>query len=169
MAETHYLREMKKIKVFAFDLDAVLTDGSLFISEKGELLRTMNVRDGYAMQLAVRKGYKVCIISSGGKSEGVVTRLKRLGIDDVFMEVKDKTNKLLEFLITHNLNPKDVLYMGDDMPDLKVMSIVGFPCCPADAVQEIVTLCKYISPVNGGKGCVRDVIEKVLKLNNKWE
>lgn len=168
MADTHYLQEMKTIKAFVFDVDGVLTDGSLFVQERGEMLRTMYIRDGYAIQLAVKKGYKVCIIS-GGKSEGVISRLKRLGVEDVFMGVDDKTEKLEEYLISNNLKAKDILYMGDDMPDFDVMSIVGFPCCPADAVQEIVTLCKYISPLKGGRGCVRDVIEKVLKLNNCWE
>ncbi len=168
MADTHFLQEMKNIKAFVFDVDGVLTDGSLFIPERGEMLRTMNIRDGYALQLAVKKGYKVGIIS-GGKSEGVASRLKRLGVSDVFMGVENKSERMEEFLIVNNLTAKDVLYMGDDMPDFDVMSVVGFPCCPADAVSEIVTLCKYISPLKGGKGCARDVIEKVLKLNGHWE
>jgi 3-deoxy-D-manno-octulosonate 8-phosphate phosphatase (KDO 8-P phosphatase) len=168
MAESHYLHQMKSITTFVFDVDGVFTNGPLIITENGDLLRTMNIRDGYAVQLAVKKGYKVCIIS-GGRSEGVIARMKRLGVDNVFMGVENKTEKLKEFAAAQEISLNDVLYMGDDMPDWQVMKTTGFPCCPADAVEEIIALCKYISPAKGGEGCVRDVIEKVLKLNGDWE
>ncbi len=156
------------IKAFAFDVDGVLTNGDLIILPNGVMARTMNVKDGYALQLAVKKGYQIAIIS-GGNSKEVIERLNILGITDVYMNVSDKLAVLQQFQEKHRLQTNEMLFMGDDLPDFEVMQHVGLPCCPNDAVDEIKEICKYISPINGGKGCARDVIEKVLKLANKWQ
>jgi 3-deoxy-D-manno-octulosonate 8-phosphate phosphatase (KDO 8-P phosphatase) len=127
----------------------------------------MNIKDGYALQLAVKKGYHIIIIS-GGKSDLVQERLEKLGITHVFMQAHDKAAVLLQFMQMHNLSKEHVLFMGDDMPDLEAMAMSGLPCCPADACTEVKELSVYISPQNGGEGAARDVIEKVMKLNNDW-
>lgn len=162
------LEAFAPIRTFVFDVDGVLTDGSLLATEEGHLLRRMNIRDGYALQLAIKKGYQVWIIS-GGKSEAVRSRLNKLGVTEVHLAVQDK-KQLLQHLATTTNTPYDsILYMGDDIPDYAVMQYCGMPTCPADAVAEIRQVSKYISPLTGGSGCVRDVIEKVLKLNKDWD
>jgi 3-deoxy-D-manno-octulosonate 8-phosphate phosphatase (KDO 8-P phosphatase) len=162
------LQIFKQIKALVFDVDGVLATEIMVILQDGEMARKMNSKDGYALQLAVKKGYKIAIIS-GGNSEGVRIRLERLGVQDVFLGVHNKKEKLLEYIAQNQLNPEEVLYMGDDIPDYVVMNMVGLPCCPADAVQEIKQISKYISPFDGGRGCGRDVIEKVMKLNGHWD
>jgi 3-deoxy-D-manno-octulosonate 8-phosphate phosphatase (KDO 8-P phosphatase) len=157
----------KPIKTFVFDVDGVLATDTMIVMPDGELIRSMNSKDGYAMQLAVKKGYHVIIIS-GGHSQAVKQRLANLGIKDVFLSIHNKKEKLIEYATQNKLRFEEVLYMGDDIPDYEVMQLAGLPCCPADAVPEIKSICKYISPCNGGFGCGRDVIEKVLKLNNNW-
>lgn len=161
------LSQFKKITAFVFDVDGVLTDGSLLITEKGELLRTMNIKDGYAIKTAIQQGYKVAIITSG-KSDGVIKRLKDLGVTDIYSNVSDKKEALEEFISTYEIPKEKILYMADDMPDLECMKMVGLPASPHDAIPEITKISNYISSFDGGQGCVRDVIEKVLKLNNKW-
>lgn len=161
------LAQFSQIKTFVFDVDGVLTDGSLLILNDGQMVRRMNVKDGYALQLALRRGYKMVILS-GGNPEAVRERLNHLGIKDVFLKVENKKDKLTEYILHHQLSWKEVLFMGDDIPDYEVMQMVGIACAPADAVPEIKQISNYISPVNGGYGCVRDVIEKVLKLNDDW-
>lgn len=156
------------IRTFVFDVDGVLTDGTLMLTEDGHMLRSMNIKDGYAMQLAIKKGYKVWVIS-GGKSEAVRLRLNKLGLSDIHIGIENKKEVLHQIAIESNTAYNSVLYMGDDIPDYAAMQICGLPCCPHDAVSEIRQISKYISPFNGGKGCVRDVIEKVLKLNGDWE
>ena len=156
------------IRTFVFDVDGVLTDGSLMLTEDGHMLRSMSIKDGYAMQHAVKKGYQVWIIS-GGKSEAVRLRLNKLGIQEVHIGVESKKEFLHEITIASKTTYDTILYMGDDIPDYAAMQACGLPCCPADAVIEIKNVAKYISPYTGGKGCVRDVIEKVLKLNGDWE
>jgi len=156
------------IKTFVFDVDGVLTDGSLILTDEGGMLRTMNIKDGYAMQLAVKNGYGVWIIS-GGKSEAVRQRLNRLGISEVHIGIESKKEFLHDIIIASKTDYSSVLYMGDDIPDYAAMQTCGLPCCPNDAVNEIRQVAKYISPKDGGKGCVRDVIEKVLKLNGHWD
>ncbi|MEP6713247.1 MAG: 3-deoxy-D-manno-octulosonate 8-phosphate phosphatase, partial [Ferruginibacter sp.] len=145
----------------------VLTDGSLLLLNDGQMARRMNIKDGYALQLAIKKNYRILIIS-GGHSEAVKMRLEKLGVTDIFLGNLDKKETLLNYISAHNLHWPQVLYMGDDIPDLIPMQMVGLACCPADAVAEIKGISHYISPVNGGYGCVRDVIEKVLKLNGDW-
>jgi len=161
------LAAFKPIKLFVLDVDGVLTDGTLLVLNDGQMARRMNIKDGYALQLAVKKGYLVLIIS-GGNSEAVKIRLEKLGITDIFMNVVNKKEVLVEFVFRHNLLWSQVLYMGDDIPDYSTMQMAGVACCPMDAVAEIKTISHYISPVKGGEGCVRDVIEKVLKLNHHW-
>lgn len=162
------LQLFKQIKTFVFDVDGVLATEILVILQGGDMARNMNSKDGYALQLAVKKGYGVVIIS-GGTSEPVRQRFERLGVRDVFLGVYDKKEILLEYARKKQLHLHEMLYMGDDIPDYVVMNLVGLPCCPADAVQEIKQISKYISPVDGGRGCGRDVIEKVLKLNGHWD
>lgn len=154
------------VKAFVFDVDGVMTDGMLVVLQD-ELHRMMNIRDGYALHAAIHAGYPICVIS-GGKSESVHTRLNNLGITEVHLGVKDKPSILNEFLKAHDLNATEVLYMGDDLPDLDVMRIVGVRCCPADAAPEIRAISLYISPLAGGRGCVRDVIEQVMRLHGNW-
>lgn len=162
------LELFKPITTFVFDVDGVLTDGSLLVLNDGQMARTMNIKDGYALQLAIRKGYRVLIIS-GGTDNAVKARLNKLGVTDVFMSITDKKEVLAAYVIMHRLQWEQVLFMGDDMPDYIAMQMAGLPCCPADAVTEIKQISKYISTVEGGKGCGRDVIEKVLKLNGHWD
>ena len=157
----------KPIKTFVFDVDGVLATNLILVLQ-GDMARSMNTRDGYALQLAVKKGYRVVIIS-GGKSEPVKQRLVGLGITDVFLGIHNKKEKLLEYVQTHQLKWEEILYMGDDIPDYSPMQLVGMPCCPADAVNEIKSISKYISIFKGGYGCGRDVIEKVMKLNGHWD
>lgn len=161
------LEQFKKITTFIFDVDGVMTDGSIGIVPGLEYLRTMNTKDGYGLQLAVKRGYNVAIIT-GGFSSPVAERMNSLGITDVFQSVRNKLEIFNQYILKKNITASQVLYMGDDIPDFEVMRAVGLACCPADAVQEIREIAHYISPFNGGKGCVRDVIEKVLKLNDHW-
>jgi len=163
----NFLEKLNDINTFIFDVDGVLTNGELLILENGQLLRKMNTRDGYAMKKAAQAGYNVCIIT-GGKSEGVKTRLEGLGITDIFINIENKREVYSEYIRRNGINADNVLYMGDDLPDYAVMRLVGLPACPADAAHEISELAAYISPYDGGKGCVRDIIEKVLRLHGKW-
>lgn len=157
----------KSIKLFVLDVDGVLTDGNLLVLNDGQMARSMNIKDGYALQLAVKRGYQVLVIS-GGNADAVKNRLERLGISEVWMNAVNKIDILSKYVTDHRLSWQQVLYMGDDIPDLRPMQMAGLACCPADAVPEIKAQSHYISPVNGGRGCVRDVIEKVLKLNDHW-
>lgn len=159
--------KFKNVKAFVFDVDGVLSNGEILVTESGNQLRTFSTRDGYTLQLAVKRGYPIAIIT-GGKSKGIRDRMNGLGIADVFIGVGDKELVLNDWLESKSLTMKDVLYMGDDIPDLEVMKQVGFAACPCDAVEEIKGLCHYISPVAGGKGAVRDVMEKVMKLQGTW-
>lgn len=161
------ISRFKLIKTFVFDMDGVLTDGSILVNSGTSWIRKMNVRDGYALQLAARSGFKIIVIS-GSDAPPVAERLNKLGIDDVFMKVNDKASFLKKILKEKNLQAAEILYMGDDIPDYDCMKIAGIAACPSDAAFEIKNIAAYISPFKGGEGCVRDVIEKVLKLNNKW-
>ncbi|HET6256112.1 MAG TPA: HAD hydrolase family protein [Puia sp.] len=162
------LEKFKSIRTFVFDVDGVMTDGSVHVYQTGEQVRRMSTRDGYSLQLAIKKGYRVVVIS-GAMSEGVRQRLDYLGIKDIFLEIHDKVAVLRQYAKDHSLDPSDMLYMGDDIPDYRAMQFVGLACAPADAAPEIRHMAAYISSFNGGQGCVRDVIEKVLKLNGHWE
>jgi len=161
------LERFKQVKIFVFDVDGVLTDGTLLVLDDGQMVRKMNIKDGYALQLALKRGYRVVVIS-GGTSEAVRERLNRLGVSDLFLKVHDKVQVLSDYLVQHTLKWEDVLFMGDDIPDYMVMKKVGLACAPADAAPEIKQISQYVSPVNGGFGCAREVIEKVLKMNDDW-
>ena len=163
-----YKEYLQHITTFIFDVDGVLTDGTVTITTSGEMLRKMNIKDGYALKTAIDNGFNVCVIS-GGSNEGVRIRLRGLGVTDIYLGAHNKIEQLEEYLDIYNIKAKNVLYMGDDIPDVPVMKLVGLPCCPQDAVQEIKAISKYISHKNGGKGAVRDVIEQVLKVHNKWD
>lgn len=158
---------LEPITTLIFDVDGVFTNSQLLITEKGELLRSMNARDGYAVRCALQAGLHIAIIT-GGKSEGVKKRLQGLGIVDIYYGIQYKPDALEEYVLTYDVDLSTTLYMGDDMPDYEVMQKVGVPCCPADAAPEIMSLCQYVSPFKGGEGCVRDIIEKVLKLKGQW-
>ncbi|MFT5751231.1 MAG: 3-deoxy-D-manno-octulosonate 8-phosphate phosphatase (KDO 8-P phosphatase) [Flavobacteriales bacterium] len=165
--EKSYKEYLHQITTFIFDVDGVLTDGSLHITTEGQMHRTMNVKDGFALKEAINQGYHLCIIS-GGTDEGVRKRLQTLGLTDIYLGAHQKVAQLQAFLTEKNINPEQVLYMGDDLPDYPAMQMLGLPTCPQDAVKEIKEISKYISHKNGGKGCVRDVIEQVLKVQGKW-
>lgn len=162
-----YKEIMNDITTFIFDVDGVLTDSSVHITPTGEMLRVMNIRDGFAMKAAVESGYHVCIIS-GGSNEGVRIRLQNLGIKDIHLACPDKVENFKEYTDIYSIKPEQVLYMGDDIPDYHVMKLVGLPTCPQDASPEIKGISKYISHKNGGRGAVRDVIEQVMKVQGKW-
>jgi 3-deoxy-D-manno-octulosonate 8-phosphate phosphatase (KDO 8-P phosphatase) len=164
---TNYKELLKNITTFIFDYDGVLTEGIITLTESGEPLRTANVRDGYALQLAVKKGYRIAVIS-GGKSKSMSNRLSSLGIKDVFLGVEHKVEVFDQYLKDNAINKEEVMYMGDDIPDYHVMQLVAVAACPADAAEEIRAISNYISHYEGGKGCVRDIIEQVLKLQQNW-
>jgi len=161
------LELFKKITTFIFDIDGVLTDGTVLVLENGLQARRMHIKDGFALQMAIKNGYNVLILS-GSNSPQIIQRLEKLGITDIHMSVMDKKEFIADYITKNNLSKEQLLYMGDDLPDLPAMSIVGLPVCPADAVNEVKDAVQYISPHNGGNACVRDVIEKVLKLNDHW-
>lgn len=161
------LQYFKPITTFVFDVDGVLTDGTVLLLEEGLQARRMHVKDGLALQMALKNGYNVVIIS-GAYSEPVLQRMQYLGITEVFLATKNKKEFLNNYFSQKEIDWQQVLFMGDDLPDLPVLQSAGLPCCPADAIPEAKNASKYISPINGGSGCVRDVIEKVLKLNDHW-
>jgi 3-deoxy-D-manno-octulosonate 8-phosphate phosphatase (KDO 8-P phosphatase) len=164
---SNYKEKLLKVNTFIFDYDGVLSDGSVLLTSDGDALRTANVKDGYAMQLAVKKKYRIAIIS-GGYSESMKRRFESLKVEDVFLGVDKKIDTYNQYLITHNLKNENVLFMGDDIPDYEIMLSAGVPTCPADAVEEIKRVATYISHQAGGHGCVRDIIEQVLKVQGKW-
>lgn len=161
------LESFSRVRMFVFDVDGVLTDGTVLLLENGLQARKMHIKDGLALQMALRNGYRVVIIS-GSYSEPVIKRLYYLGLTEVFCAIKNKKEFLDDYLQKHNTDWSNVLFMGDDLPDIATLKSAGMGCCPADAVVEVKNASDYISPINGGYGCVRDVIEKVLKLNNTW-
>ena len=164
---SNYKNKLKGIKAFILDVDGVLTNGGLIIYPNGKLLRQMNAKDGYAIKLAISKNYLIGVIT-GGREESIKTRLEKLGVKEVYLGAHNKLPILKNFLKKYNLNKKNVMYMGDDIPDLEALKYVGFSCCPKDAAQDIQSICNYISHKKGGEGCVRDVIEQTLRVNNKW-
>lgn len=165
--EKSYKQELYKITTVILDVDGVLTNGLVTITSDGQLLRQMNIKDGYALKTAIDNGLRICIIS-GGKNDGVKTRLENLGIHDVHLGIHDKIEKYHEIKDGYQLTDDEIMYMGDDVPDYPVMQLVGLPCCPKDAAQEIKSISKYVSHKNGGEGCVRDILEQILKVQGKW-
>jgi 3-deoxy-D-manno-octulosonate 8-phosphate phosphatase (KDO 8-P phosphatase) len=163
----NFKEDLVNVKAFIFDLDGVLSLQTITLNSFGVPNRTVNLRDGYALQLAVRKGYRVAVIT-GSNCKEYSRRLKFLGVTDIYLNSRTKLDHYDSFLKKYGLSNSDILYMGDDIPDFEVMKLAGIPVCPADAVTEIKQLSVYISDRKGGEGCVRDVIEQVLRLNNKW-
>lgn len=163
----NYKELLSKINTFVFDYDGVFTNGTVFLMKTGEPLRTANVKDGYALQLANKKNYRILIIS-GGRSESMSNRFNLLKIKDVFLGVENKLKVYDEYLDKHSLKDENVLYMGDDIPDLEIMKRVGVATCPADAAEEVKEVSHYISHQKGGEGCVRDILEQVMKVQGKW-
>lgn len=159
--------ELRKVRAVVFDVDGVLSSSTVSMDADGQPVRTMNVKDGYAIQLAVKKGLLVAIISCG-RGEQVEQRYEGLGVKDVFLGCAVKADTYAEFAAVNGLADSEVMYMGDDIPDLQVMRRVGCPVCPADACQEVKDAAVYVSPVNGGQGCARDVLEQTLKAQGKW-
>lgn len=158
---------LSQVNTFIFDYDGVMTDGTVYMDSNGDPLRTSNVKDGYALQLASRLGYHLAVIS-GAVVTNITKRLNMLGVRDVFTGVPDKVVKLREYMEEMQLRPEEVVFMGDDIPDLRVMGMVGVPACPADAALEVIEVSAFVSKCPGGRGCVRDVIEQTLKAQGKW-
>jgi len=163
----NYQSKLKEIKAFAFDVDGVLTDGRVLVSESGDLLRSYNAKDGHVLRTAVQQGYKVAIIT-GGVSPTIPMRFNPMGVTDIYLGSFDKLPDFEDFCAKYNLQPDEVLFMGDDIPDITILQHCGLPCCPADAVPEVKAVAHYISPQVGGDGCVRDVIMQVMKIQGKW-
>ncbi|KPK85524.1 MAG: 3-deoxy-D-manno-octulosonate 8-phosphate phosphatase [Bacteroides sp. SM23_62_1] len=164
---SNFKEDLRLVKAFIFDVDGVLSSPKIYLYPGGELMRSMNIKDGFAIQYAIRKGYLIGIIT-GGNPEPVKARFSHLGVKDIYMKSRDKMLDFSDFLKKNKLEPQQVLYMGDDLPDYQVMKEVGFAACPSDAVEEIKSISKYISDKKGGDGCVRDIIEQVLRLHGKW-
>lgn len=165
--ELNFKERLNNVNAFVFDVDGVLTDGKLYLTNGAEPGRTFYNKDEYAIQQAVKHGYFVAVLTRG-KNESVRERLLYLGVHAVYMQSMDKTESFKDFLITFDLQAETVLYMGDDLPDMPVLEACGVPACPADAASELKSFCPYVSPFKGGNGCVRDVIEQVLRLHGKW-
>lgn len=162
------LENLKNISCFIFDVDGVLTNGEVIVMPNGVLVRKMNIKDGYAIQLAIKKGYHVWIIS-GGNSIEVKERLQNLGVKEVYMGINDKLALVQKLVAEHQVPLTNIMYMGDDMPDYEAMQLVGIAACPNDAAHDIKNIANYITLAKGGEGCAREVIEKVLKLNDHWD
>ena len=163
---SNFKEDLLKVKAFAFDVDGVFS-GNIILSANGDQLRSMNMKDGYAVQLAIKKGYPVAIIS-GGKSDSIRLRFEGLGVKNIYIGSYDKTVDFEDYIVKNNLSYEEILYMGDDLPDYFVMKKAGIATCPSDAAEEIKGISKYISGFKGGEGCVRDVIEQVLRAHGKW-
>ena len=164
---SNYKEDLRNVKAFVFDVDGVFTNGSIFLDPGGEFIRMMNIKDGYAIQYCIKHGYPVAVIT-GGNSKAVRKRFKNLGVTDIYLSSSDKIKDYENFRTKYRLEHKNILFMGDDIPDYEIMKKAGVPTCPDDAVEEIKHISKYISDKKGGEGCVRDVIEQVLRLHGKW-
>jgi len=165
--ENSYKKKLNRITTFIFDIDGVLTDGRVHITSRGDLMRTMHTKDGFAIKTALKKAYNVAIIS-GAQDPNVITRLSYLGIKDIFIKVDNKLPVFEKYLSDKSLTAEEVLYMGDDIPDIPLLQRAGLSAAPRDAVQEVLDVVDYISHKKGGKTCVRDVIEQVLRVQGKW-
>jgi 3-deoxy-D-manno-octulosonate 8-phosphate phosphatase (KDO 8-P phosphatase) len=164
----NFKERLNKVTTIMFDIDGVLTDGKVLVMESGEMVRNIYSKDGYAFNLAVRKGYRIAVIS-GGNNLAIKNLLSRHGIVDVYLRQHDKIACYLEYMNLHNLKDEEVMFMGDDLPDHEVMKRVGVAVCPQDSAPEIKEICHYISPRKGGEGCIRDVIEQLLRVQGNWE
>lgn len=159
--------DLSKIKTVVFDVDGVLSRQTITLSSTGEPLRTVNIKDGYAIQLAQKVGLRIAILT-GGNTEAIRKRYAGLGVEDIFMGCAVKVKTYEEFLQKYGIKHEEVIYVGDDIPDYEVMRLCGCPCCPADACSDIKDISLYISSRNGGDGVGRDVVEQVLRAQSKW-
>lgn len=159
--------DLKKIKAIIFDVDGVLSCQTIPLHPNGEPMRTVNIKDGYAIQFAQKVGLRIVILT-GGKTESVRLRYERLGVEDIYMGCAVKISTYDSFLEKYGLNDEEVMYMGDDIPDYEIMKRCGCPVCPSDACSDIKNISIYISNYRGGEGCGRDVIEQVLRAQDKW-
>ena len=167
MDKPNYKALLPNITTFIFDVDGVLTNGKVLITSQGEMYREMDTKDGYALKCALVQGFKICIIS-GGTNEGVRDRLKDLGVYDIYLGAHHKGEPFQDLLDSYNLSPDEILYMGDDVPDIEVMKQVAVAACPQDAVADVKEISNYISHKKGGEGCVRDIVEQTLRVQGKW-
>lgn len=163
-----YKQKLKNIKAFVFDVDGVFTDGSVYLLPGGNMCRVMNVLDGYAVVKAIKNGYQICVITGGDDPE-VRHRIHYLGIQDYYAKSSDKIKDYEDFKAKYGIQDAEVLMMGDDLPDIPVMKLAEIAACPANAVAEVKNIADYISPVYGGKGAVREVIEQVMKVQGTWQ
>lgn len=163
----NYKELLNHISTFVFDVDGVMTDGSVILMPGQQPIRAFHSKDGYALQLAMRKEYRIAIIT-GGKSEAVRERMEALGVKDIWMSSSDKKEAMEDLFTMYDLKRENVLYMGDDIPDYEALQMAGVACTPADGAPEIKAICDYVSPKAGGKGCVRDIIEQTLKVQKNW-
>jgi len=168
MNHKNYKTLLKNVSAFVFDVDGVMTNGQIMITTEGEMYREMNTRDGFAIKCALERDFKIAIIS-GGTNEGVRKRLETLGVDKVYLGIHKKDIAFDDFLKTYNIDPEEVLCMGDDLPDLSVLEKVGVATCPQDAVSDVKKIVDYVSHKKGGDGCVREIIEQVMRVQNKWD
>lgn len=167
MNQPNYKALLPNITTFIFDVDGVLTNGKVLITSQGEMYREMDTKDGYALKCALVQGYRVCIIS-GGTNEGVRNRLKALGIYDIYLGAHHKQEPFQDLMDSYDLKPEEILYMGDDVPDIVVMEQVAVAACPNDAVSDVKEIANYVSHKKGGEGCVREIIEQTLRVQGKW-
>jgi 3-deoxy-D-manno-octulosonate 8-phosphate phosphatase (KDO 8-P phosphatase) len=167
MMDENFKQKLNRVKLLMFDVDGVFTDGSLILLENGDQVRSFNIKDGFAVQLAIKAGVKIAVIT-GARSEAVKKRLNYLGIEDLYLGVHDKIEKYEDYKHSYGYTDDEILYMGDDLPDYEIMKRVGVPVCPSDAVHEIQNLSIYVSHQAGGKGCVRDIIEQYMRLKGLW-
>ena len=159
--------DLKKVRAIIFDVDGVLSAETVPMSQEGEPLRTVNIKDGYAIQLAQKSGLRIVILT-GGNTESIRERYERLGVEDIYMGCIVKIEKYEQVKHTYGLSDDEIIYMGDDIPDYEVMKRCGCSCCPADACRDIKAISRYISSIKGGYGCGRDVLEQVLRAQGKW-
>ena len=165
---SNYKTKLKDIKGFAFDVDGVFTDGSVFVAPDGDLLRIHNAKDGFGLRWAYLSGYHIAIIT-GGYSESVRKRFEGIGVEHIYLKSRDKLPDFYDFCNKCGISPKEVAFVGDDIPDIPILKECGLAVCPSDAVQEVKDVCDFVSAYPGGRGCVRDLIEQVLKIQGKWE
>lgn len=159
--------DLSKIRAVVFDVDGVLSEETIPLHPSGEPMRTVNIKDGYAIQLACKSGLRIAILT-GGTTESVRLRYEHLGVEDIIMGSSVKIRDYECFLAKYGLAEEEVIYMGDDIPDYEIMCRCGCPCCPSDACPDIKAVSRYVSHVPGGRGCGRDILEQVLRAQGKW-
>lgn len=161
------LQKLSTLKTFIFDIDGVLTTGNVLVTEEGHMLRSVNIKDGFALQHAVKQGYNIAIIS-GGNSQGMLHRFQGLGIKEIYLGQKNKMAAFEKVCADFGVTEKQVAYVGDDMPDFPILKRAGLAVCPADAAYDIQEICEWILSVGGGQGCARLLLETAMKLQNTW-